>query len=239
MSRPSKCHLPLICTKNPSLDHTYSLTSESIDELNMSADDYDDDDNCADLSDIDADFDDDEIYDEEEVCTADVVDQQLHDNADDDDDEDDDEDDDDDDDNDNGNDEMEEKIGGRVVLGRVICRQVEPTPVVPQWKGIMTRSKARLHGCSRADTSSAAEKRKKEGADALLNLASIGLLSLFHSATADQSTSTADDDDVDAKPDDLSVLNNNNNLVMDAKGEIPKEGDLEMMQIKEEPMDDS
>jgi len=58
--RASKCHLPIICTSNPSPDHTYSLTN---DQLDGSSESSVGDDECN-LSDVDEDFDDDDLDDD-------------------------------------------------------------------------------------------------------------------------------------------------------------------------------
>jgi hypothetical protein len=208
------------------------------------------------LSDVDNDFDEDELDDDgEQVEEEEVDDEEM------------------DQDGLNDVDEDDDDDGAVAAMaGKTLTKTppkkcemvVMPQGLAPQWKGIMTRSRASqlatatYRSTNIGDVDDAEKQKVFEGADALLNLASVGLLSLFNSARADHiMTSVADDEMADVKEtlgtvtarngditaccDDI-ISNNNNNCISIKSIKQEMGFDISGMtntSIKEEPMDDS
>lgn len=158
--RASRCRSPVVCTTNPSTDHTYSLTDDQIQEallLSPSSSSVDEDYNF--ISDVDNDFDDD-------------IDDHF--------------DEDDEDDNDEGADNGDNDVSkdGKEdakcqFLNESVCPKLnerQETRVIPPKNNIMTRSMSSRLRRKLPDLEDE-EKKIREGADALLNLAGLGSLS--------------------------------------------------------------
>jgi len=246
--RASKCHLPIVCTSNPSPDHTYSLTN---DQLDGSSESSVGDDECN-FSDVDEDFDEDDLDDDDNRVAEDDDDEEIDEEV---------------DDEEGFDEDMQQSVSDDKNVfdfGKFVQRRSCPASdrlkiSDTKSKGVLTRgmvsrlvaeqktavgkqrSKRRVGGTEDDET-----QKTFEGADALLNLASIGLLSLFHSAV-----STADGTKSDKAVNTLSseadvrneeILGDNNNSV-DLKS-IKQESvgdamDTNTAVVKEEPMDDS
>ena len=268
--RASKCHLPIICTSNPSPDHTYSLTN---DQLDGSSESSVGDDECN-LSDVDEDFDDDDLDDDDDVREEDddEIDEEV-------------------DDEEGFDEDMKEQqqqqqqqhtaavsdSNSIFDFGKFIQRRSCPASDRlkisddSKSKGVLTRgmvsrlvaeqrtavgkhqqrSRKRGGGGSNAEED---EKQKTfEGADALLNLASVGLLSLFHSAvsvadanTTDKSKTNSRTSAADQPNEDVvgNNNNNNNNNSVELKTSSLKRENVEdamdtdgVVVVKDEPMD--
>jgi len=267
--RASKCHLPIVCTSNPSPDHTYSLTN---DQLDGSSESSVGDDECN-LSDVDEDFDDDDLDDDDDEDDVNKVgsdDEEIDEEV---------------DDEEGFDEEVMQCLTvppdddknifdfGKFVVQRRSCPASDRLKICDtKSKGVLTRgmvsrlvaeqktsvTKQRSRkGGGEADSHDDETQKTFEGADALLNLASIGLLSLFQSAV-----SAAEDDShqsdtlvstppsspaADISSEDVSGNNNNNNNnnsveLKPVKQESPDDGesvDTSPAVVKEEPMDDS
>lgn len=245
--RASRCRSPVVCTTNPSTDHTYSLTDDQIQEallLSPSSSSVDEDYNF--ISDVDNDFDDD-------------FDDHF------------DEDDEDDIDNDggtvgvndiskNGEEDTKCQFSNEIVRPKENERQ-ETKKVVPPKNSIMTRSmSSRLR--RKLPELEDEEKKIREGADALLNLAGLGSLSSMQreseklkkktSATgpkkrsglrirlrkrsckksSPRSKTTCNNNNSNNRNNNNKSRNNNNNSSKKAK-----EADAGLIQIKTEPED--
>ena len=251
MHRASKCHLPIVCTANPSSDHTYSLTNDQIDGSSESSVG---DDECN-LSDVDEDFDEDDLDDDENNQVID--------------DDDDEEIDEEVDDEEGFEEEMQQAMSSDKNIfdfGKFVQRRSCPASdrlklSDTKSKGVLTRGMVtrlvaeqktavgKQRSKKRGNDAEDAEKQKTfEGADALLNLASIGLLSLFHSAvsTADGSGSKSDkavntlSSSGDIRSEDILGDNNNSVELKSMKQESSDDAmDTSAVAVKEEPMDDS
>jgi len=255
MHRASKCHLPIVCTANPSSDHTYSLTNDQIDGSSESSVG---DDECN-VSDVDEDFDEDDLDDDDENRVFDdefdddeVIDEEV--------------------DDDEG---LEEEVQQTTNVsndknifdfGKFVQRRSCPasdrlkisdtkskgvltrgmvTRLVAEQKSAVSKQRSKKRGNNAEDDET---QKTFEGADALLNLASIGLLSLFHSAVsmADGSGSKSDKavntsgSAADIRNEDIVGDNNNSVDLKSVKQENPDDAmDTSSVVVKEEPMDDS
>jgi len=250
--RASKCHLPIICTSNPSPDHTYSLTN---DQLDGSSESSVGDDECN-LSDVDEDFDDDDLDDDDndnDKVVGEDSDEEVDEEV---------------DDEEGFDEEMQQTVPDDKNIfdfGKFVQRRSCPASdrlkiSDTKSKGVLTRGMvSRL--VAEQKTSVGKQRSKKrggdtqddetqktfEGADALLNLASIGLLSLFHSAVsaADGSKSDKAVNTPRSSPTDIvneDILGNNNNSVdLKSVKQETLDGaiDTTTAVMKEEPMDDS
>ena len=252
MHRASKCHLPIVCTANPSSDHTYSLTNDQIDGSSESSVG---DDECN-VSDVDEDFDEDDLDDDDKMGVIDddddeIVDEEV--------------------DDDEG---LEEEMQQTTVssdknifdFGKFVQRRSCPASdrlkiSDTKSKGVLTRGMVsrlvaeqkstvgKQRGKKRGNDVMDDETQKTfEGADALLNLASIGLLSLFHSAVsvADGSGTKSDKavntsgSAADIRNEDILGDNNNSVELKTMKQEAADDVmDTGVVVVKEEPMDDS
>lgn len=210
IGRASKCHLPVVCTSNPSPDHTYSLTSDQLDDASHSSID----DECI-LSDI-------EDVDEEGISECD------DDDVEDDDDDDDDTDDEEDPSVEAGREEMDDDGVEKMVIEMLVCKKEasdNDAGALPPRKGMTTRSMTSRRHVKSDDED---EKQKRfEGVNALLNLSRIG--SLLHQSPG-KAAKKARRDDV------CSNNNNNNNNCVKVRDDL---NCVTMTSVKEEPMDDS
>jgi len=254
MRRASKCHLPIVCTSNPSLDHTYSLTN---DQLDGSSESSVGDDECN-LSDVDEDFDDEDLDDDDENRAG---------NDDDDDDDDDEEVDEEVDDEEGFDEDMKQTISDDKNVfdfGKFVQRRSCPASDRlkindTKSKGVLTRGMVSRLVAEQKTTVGRQRSKKRgggmeddetqktfEGADALLNLASIGLLSLFQSAVS-AADSTKSDKAVntrssvaDIRNEEIPPDNNNSVELKSIKQEnLDDAMDTAAAGVKEEPMDDS
>ena len=252
MHRASKCHLPIICTASPSADHTYSLTNDQIDGSSESSVG---DDECN-LSDVDEDFDEDEIDDDRKVTDDEDDDEEIDEEV---------------DDEEGFEEEMQQQTTTSndkniFDFGKFVQRRSCPASdrlkiSETKSKGVLTRGMVtrlvaeqktavgKPRGKKRGNSMEDDEQQKTfEGADALLNLASIGLLSLFHSAVSAEDDSSGKSDKAintlssEADIGNEEILGNNNNSV-DLKSVKQESADDAMdtssVVVKEEPMDDS
>jgi len=247
--RASKCHLPIICTSNPSLDHTYSLTN---DQLDGSSNSSVDDDECN-LSDVDEDFDEDDLDDDDgNKITDDADDEEIDEEV---------------DDEEGFDEEMEQTVPDDKNIfdfGKFVQRRSCPASdrlkiSDTKSKGVLTRGMVsrlvaeqktaggKQRSKKRGSDVEDAEKQKTfEGADALLNLASIGLLSLFHSAVSTGDGAKSDkavntlSSEADIRNEDILGNNNNSVDLKSVKQESLDDAmDTNTTVVKEEPMDDS
>jgi len=250
--RASKCHLPITCTSHPSADHTYSLTN---DQLDGSSDSSVGDDECN-LSDVDEDFDEDDLDDDDDKVADDDDDEEIDEEV---------------DDEEGFDEEMQQTMSvshdeNIFDFGKFVQRRSCPASdrlkiSDTKSKGVLTRGMvSRLvaeqktavgkHRSKKRGRDGEDDEQQKtfEGADALLNLASIGLLSLFQSAVSvaegtksDKAVNTASST-TDIGNDDILGNNNNNNSVelKSVKQENSDDAmDTNTAVVKEEPMDDS
>jgi len=249
--RASKCHLPIVCTSNPSPDHTYSLTN---DQLDGSSESSVGDDECN-LSDVDEDFDEDDLDDDEDQKVVDEdSDEEIDEEV---------------DDEEGFDEDMQQTVTvddkNVFDFGKFVQRRSCPasdrlkisdtkskgvltrgmvTRLVAEQKTTVGKHRSKKRG---GDTQDDETQKTFEGADALLNLASIGLLSLFHSAVsaADGSKSDKAVNMPESSPSDVGnedIVGDNNNSV-DLKA-VKQESlddamDTDSAVMKEEPMDDS
>lgn len=251
--------MPIICTSNPSSDHTYSLTNEQLDGSSESSVG---DDECI-LSDVDDDFDADDLEDDDDVNKESDGDDELIDEEV-------------DDEEGFDEEEMQQTVPpddksifdfGKFVQRRscpasdrlkicdtkskgVLTRGMVTRLVAEQKTSTTKQQRSRKHGSS--DSQDDETQKTFEGADALLNLASIGLLSLFQSAVSaaddsqrsDTAVSTPPSSPADTSTEDVLGNNNNNNNSVElkpVKQESPDDDsvDTSTAVVKEEPMDDS
>jgi len=247
MFRASKCHLPIICTSNPSSDHTYSLTN---DQLDGSSNSSVDDDECN-LSDVDEDFDDDDLDDGDDTKVADDDDEEIDEEV---------------DDEEGFDQDMQQTLSNDKDIfdfGNFVQRRSCPASdrlkiSDTKSKGVLTRGMvtrlvaeqkvaSKQRGRKRGNAAEDEETQKTfEGADALLNLASIGLLSLFQSAVSatddgrsDKAVNTTSSA-ADVRNDDILGNNNNSVDLKLFKQENPDDAmEVTTVVVKEEPMDDS
>jgi len=250
MHRASKCHLPIICTANPSSDHTYSLTSDQIDGSSESSVG---DDECN-LSDVDEDFDEDDLDDDEDNKIIDDDDEEIDEEV---------------DDEEGFDEEMQQTLPNDKSIfdfGKFVQRRSCPASdrlkiSDTKSKGVLTRGMVsrlvaeqkttvgKQRSKKRGSDADDDEKQKTfEGADALLNLASIGLLSLFHSAVSASDCSGSKSDKAvntsnnaaDIRNEDVLGNNNNSFELKLLKQEMPDDAmDTSTTVVKEEQMDDS
>jgi len=246
--RASKCHLPIICTSNPTPDHTYSLTN---DQLDGSSESSVGDDECN-LSDVDEDFDAEDLDDGDDHRVADDDDEEIDEEC---------------DDEEGFDEDMQQTISSDKNIfdfGKFVQRRSCPASdrlkisdtkskgvltrgmvsrLVAEQKTVVGKPRSKKRGSVAEDDET---QKTFEGADALLNLASIGLLSLLQSAV-----SAADDTESDkaantpssaADSGNEDIFGNNNNSVelKSVKHEnLDDAMDTATTVVKEEPMDDS
>lgn len=249
--RASKCHLPIICTSNPSPDHTYSLTN---DQLDGSSESSVGDDECN-LSDVDEDFDDDDLDDDgDDKVAEDDSDEEIDEEV---------------DDEEGFDEEMQQQpiTNDKNIFdfGNFVQRRSCPasdrlkisdtkskgvltrgmvTRLVAEQKTPVSKHQSKKRG---SDTEDDETQKTFEGADALLNLASIGLLSLFQSAVSaadstetDQAVNTPPSSPADIRSDDILGNNNNSVDLKSVKQESLDDAmDANTAVVKEEPMDDN
>ena len=251
MHRASKCHLPIICTANPSSDHTYSLTNDQIDGSSESSVG---DDECN-LSDVDEDFDEDDLDDEEDMKVFyEQDDEEIDEEV---------------DDEEGFDEEMQQAAMSEdkniFDFGKFVQRRSCPASdrlkiSDTKSKGVLTRGMVsrlvaeqktavgKQRSNKRGNNTEDDETQKTfEGADALLNLASIGLLSLFQSAVSAEDGSGSRSDKAvntsgsaaDIRSEDILGNNNNSVDLKSVKQENPDDAmDTSTVVVKEEPMDD-
>jgi len=247
VNRASKCHLPIVCTSNPSPDHTYSLTN---DQLDGSSESSVGDDECN-FSDVDEDFDEDDL-DDDNNRAADDDDEEIDEEV---------------DDEEGFDEEMQQTMPDDKNVfdfGKFVQRRSCPASDRlkindTKSKGVLTRgmvsrlvaeqktSVGKQRGKKRGGGTEDDEKQKTfEGADALLNLASIGLLSLFHSAVSAADGAKSDkavntpSGEADVRNEEILGDNNNSVDLKSIKQEsIDDAMDTNTAVVKEEPMDDS
>jgi len=245
MYRASKCHLPIICTSNPSSDHTYSLTN---DQLDGSSESSVGDDECN-LSDVDEDFDEEDLDDEDNKAIDDddeEIDEEV-------------------DDEEGFEEEMQQTAlpddKNIFDFGKFVQRRSCPasdrlkisdgkskgvltrgmvTRLVAEQKTTVGKQRSKQRGNDVADDET---QKTFEGADALLNLASIGLLSLFQSAVsaADGGKSHKAVNTSGSAADVANEDNNNSVDLKPIKQEIADDAmdtSVTVGVVKEEPMDD-